>query len=187
MRSSDLVTPASAASADAGVVASAAAEAAVSAARTGDTRWLDRRCVLAAAAAGATAVLAGCSAYGQQSSSSSSAAGGTAPAAGGGSTAGGAAGGADLAALADIPVGGGKVITGARVVLTRPTAGTVKAFSAVCTHQGCTVNEVAGGTINCPCHGSRFKIADGSVAAGPAPSPLPSIAVAVRSGQVVKV
>ena len=66
------------------------------------------------------------------------------------------------------------------VVLTQPVAGTFKAFSATCTHQGCTVAEVAGGTINCPCHGSKFAVADGAVTAGPAPRPLPEKAVTVK-------
>ena len=51
--------------------------------------------------------------------------------------------------------------------MTQPTAGTFKAFSAICTHQGCMVGEVADGTIICPCHGSQFTIADGSVAQRP--------------------
>jgi Rieske Fe-S protein len=72
----------------------------------------------------------------------------------------------------DIPVGGGKVFAGARVVVTQPSAGSFKAFTAVCTHAGCLVDSVSGGTINCPCHGSKYKIADGSVAQGPAPKAL---------------
>ena len=32
--------------------------------------------------------------------------------------------------------------------------------------------EVKDDTINCPCHRSKFKVADGSVAGGPAPSSL---------------
>ena len=58
-------------------------------------------------------------------------------------------------------------------MLTQPEAGTFTAFSATCTHQGCAVTEVVGGTINCPCHGSKFAIADGSVTAGPGPEPAP--------------
>jgi Rieske Fe-S protein len=58
-------------------------------------------------------------------------------------------------------------------------AGTFTAFGATCTHQGCAVTEVVGGTINCPCHGSKFAIADGSVTAGPAPSPLPTKQISV--------
>ncbi|WP_353953677.1 Rieske (2Fe-2S) protein [Knoellia sp. S7-12] len=80
----------------------------------------------------------------------------------------------DLAKKAEIPVGGGKVIESAKVVITQPTAGEYKAFSAVCTHQGCTVSGVADGTINCACHGSKFDIATGEVKQGPATSGLPT-------------
>ena len=71
------------------------------------------------------------------------------------------------------------------VVVTQPTAGEYKAFSATCTHQGCKVKSVADGVIVCPCHGSRFAIADGSVTAGPATSPLPAKSVSVEGGSIV--
>jgi len=97
-----------------------------------------------------------------------------------------AAGGAPvLAAVADVPVGGGVVLAAQGVVVTQPAAGEFKAFSATCTHQGCAVNEVANGTINCPCHGSKFAIADGSPTAGPAKKPLAEKAVAVQGSSVV--
>ena len=67
-----------------------------------------------------------------------------------------------------MPVGGGIVLAAQDLVVTQPVAGTFKGFSATCTHQGCKVNEVAGGTINCPCHGSKFAVADGAPTAGPA-------------------
>ncbi|MFC8792910.1 Rieske (2Fe-2S) protein [Streptomyces cinereoruber] len=79
-----------------------------------------------------------------------------------------------LARTSEIPVGGGTVFAEEKVVVTQPTAGEFKAFSAVCTHQGCLVNKVADGTVDCPCHGSRFRVADGSVVTGPATRPLPA-------------
>lgn len=85
----------------------------------------------------------------------------------------------DLAKKADIPVGGGKVFDSAKVVITQPTEGDYKAFSAVCTHQGCTVSGVEGGTINCACHGSTFDIATGEVKGGPATKALPEKKVTV--------
>ena len=71
------------------------------------------------------------------------------------------------------------------VVVTQPAAGTFKAFSAVCTHQGCTVSRVAAGTINCPCHGSKYDIRDGSVVNGPASRPLEERQVTV-SGTTIQ-
>ena len=81
--------------------------------------------------------------------------------------------GSVLATVGDVPVGGGVVLADRDVVVTQPVPGTFQAFSATCTHQGCTVSEVANGTINCPCHGSRFAVADGSVTAGPATTRCP--------------
>jgi Rieske Fe-S protein len=89
-----------------------------------------------------------------------------------------------LGMASDVPVGGGMVYTAAKVVVTQPSKGEYKAFSAVCTHVGCLCNQVADGTINCPCHGSKFKITDGSVVAGPAPAPLPAKTVTVTGGKV---
>ncbi len=84
----------------------------------------------------------------------------------------GGSAGQRLTTTNDIPVGGGTVIVGKKVVVTQPAQGTFAAFSAICTHQGCTVNKVVNGTIDCPCHGSKFAIADGSVVHGPASRPL---------------
>ena len=102
-----------------------------------------------------------------------------------GTAGGGAAGDGAVAAVADVPVGGGIVLAAQDLVVTQPVAGTFKGFSATCTHQGCTVNEVADGTINCPCHGSRFAVADGAPTAGPADTPLPEKAVVVQGTSVV--
>ncbi|MEU9735296.1 Rieske (2Fe-2S) protein [Streptomyces sp. NPDC048002] len=89
------------------------------------------------------------------------------------------AGGTVVARTADIPEGGGRVVPEHKVVLTQPTAGTFKAFSYECTHQGCPVTGVADGAITCPCHNSRFSIEDGSVQKGPATKPLAAREVAV--------
>ncbi|MFE2475390.1 Rieske 2Fe-2S domain-containing protein [Streptomyces sp. NPDC059389] len=72
----------------------------------------------------------------------------------------------------EVPVGGGTVLKDEKLVVTQPTAGSFRCFTAVCTHQGCLVNKVAAGTIDCPCHGSKFQITDGAVAHGPATRPL---------------
>ena len=90
-----------------------------------------------------------------------------------------------LGMAADVPVGSGKVFTAAKVVVTQPTKGEFKAFSAICTHVGCLCNQVADGTINCPCHGSKFKITDGSVVAGPAPAPLAAAKITVSGGKIL--
>jgi nitrite reductase/ring-hydroxylating ferredoxin subunit len=95
-----------------------------------------------------------------------------------------AAGGGTLGSAGDIPVGGGKIFKDQKVVVTQPKQGEFKAFSAVCTHLGCTVDSVSGGKIRCPCHGSAFNVADGSVANGPADKPLGSKTVTVLNGQI---
>jgi Rieske Fe-S protein len=111
---------------------------------------------------------------------------------GGGNTgtaapAGAPAAGATLATLADIPVGEAmttKTADGQEIVVSRPTDTTAAAFSAICTHQGCTV-AAAGAVLNCPCHGSEFDALTGAVKRGPATSPLPAVAVKVSDGKVV--
>jgi len=136
----------------------------------GDVPALSRRAVLVGGCAACAAALSACSGYG-----SGRPAAPPPPAA--------PAGGA-LVATADVPVGGGVVLTEQDVVVTQPAAGEFKGFSATCTHQGCKVGEVSGGTINCPCHGSKFTISDGAVADGPAQSPLPERAIAVAGNEI---
>ncbi len=149
-----------------------------------------RRTVLACAGAACAAVLAGCSKYnsnsggvagGQPEQPSSSAA---APPAQAGSGSGAAAGPAALASTSDVPVGGGKILTDKKIVITQPQSGAFHAFSAVCTHAGCTVGSVTGGTINCPCHGSKFNVTNGSVVNGPAASPLPPVSIKVQGSSI---
>jgi len=97
-----------------------------------------------------------------------------------------------LVPAAQVPVGGGVVLKDQDVVVTQPTKGTFEGFSAICTHQGCQVSDVASGTINCGCHGSQFAITDGANVTGPSGSaagsiaPLPKVAVTVRGKDVVQ-
>lgn len=91
-----------------------------------------------------------------------------------------------LTTVAAVPAGGGVVLGKSGVVVTKDATGTIHAFSATCTHQGCTVSSVSGGTINCPCHGSRFDAATGAVVQGPATRPLPTVAVTVQANQIVR-
>lgn len=98
---------------------------------------------------------------------------------------GGRDGGGQLGSTGEVPEGGGKIFKDQKVVVTQPEPGEFKAFSAVCTHQGCIVSSVEDGTINCACHGSKFAIADGSVAQGPATEPLPAEDVKV-DGDVLR-
>ena len=79
-----------------------------------------------------------------------------------------------LGAASEIPAGGGKIYAAAKVVVTQPARGQYEAFSAVCTHVGCIMSAVANGTIDCPCHGSQFKITNGAVIPGTGPAPSPS-------------
>ncbi len=90
-----------------------------------------------------------------------------------------------MAQVSDIPVGGGVILAEPAVVITQPTEGDVKAFTAICTHQGCLVSEVVDNEIVCPCHGSRFSATDGSVIDGPATQGLQAAGVAVEGGSVV--
>ena len=127
---------------------------------------LGRRAVVAGAGAVAAAVvLGGCAVYGRQPA---------APA---------AAPGTPLAKTTDIPVGSGKIFPAQKVVVTQAAAGQFAGFSSVCTHQGCDVADIAGGTINCPCHGSKFNL-DGTVANGPAPFPLEKKNITVQGDSI---
>ena len=79
-----------------------------------------------------------------------------------------------------MPVGGGKIFKAEKVMVTQPSEGEFKAFSTVCTHQGCPITKLDGDEIDCSCHGSRFSIADGSVVNGPATKPLEELKVTVK-------
>jgi Rieske Fe-S protein len=126
---------------------------------TGHQYTVDRRGALSAACLLAvTAAVAGCAAGDGQSASGP---------------------GTLIGSTDDVPVGGGAVFDHHKIVVTQPVLGTFRAFSAVCTHQGCTVGEVVDGVITCPCHGSRFDVDDGAVVRGPADRPLSRADIAV--------
>ncbi|PVD01782.1 iron-sulfur protein [Streptomyces sp. CS090A] len=101
-----------------------------------------------------------------------------------GSSGAGGSGGAVLAKTADIPEGGGVVFAAQKVVVTQPSAGEFKAFSATCTHQGCAVKDVVDNVITCPCHNSTFDAATGSPTAGPATQPLPAREISVAGDSI---
>ena len=91
-----------------------------------------------------------------------------------------------LAVAADVPVGGGTVNKDVHVVVTQPTAGDYRAFTSICTHQGCDVSTVADNVITCGCHGSQYSAETGDVERGPAPSPLAEITVVVDGESIVR-
>ncbi|MEV0587683.1 Rieske (2Fe-2S) protein [Nonomuraea sp. NPDC050310] len=150
-----------------------------------------RRALIAGVGAGGLAVtLAACGADGGTGAAPASSAPASTPESAAASTPASApasspAGGADaLTTTAEVPVGGGTIFKDKKVVVTQPTAGEFKCFSAMCTHQGCAVGSVTDGTIVCPCHNSRFSIADGSVKGGPATKPLPEQAIKVEGDTI---
>ncbi|MEV0342356.1 Rieske (2Fe-2S) protein [Nocardia sp. NPDC050713] len=127
---------------------------------------LDRRTVVVGAGVLAATALAACGASGNDTAASAARSGGPTV----------------LVKTADVPVGGG-VIAGDTVV-TQPSAGVFVGLDSTCTHAGCRVGEVTGGTVNCLCHGSKFGL-DGSVVAGPAQRPLTSKVVRVEGDSVL--
>jgi nitrite reductase/ring-hydroxylating ferredoxin subunit len=154
-----------------------------------DTPIASRRALLLGAGAlGAVGVLAACgtdapadsgsSATGNQPGGQST----TTKAPPAATTSGSGTGAGSAIKVSDIPVGGGKIFEAEKIVVTQPTAGTFKAFSAACTHQGCLVTTVESGKIGCPCHGSEFHVTDGSVANGPATKALPAKKVTNNAG-----
>ena len=147
--------------------------------RLTDSPPIRRRTVImnAGLAAAAVAGLSSCTTYGTVPATAPSA-----PTSGAGA---GGSGQGLTAKTADIPIGSGKVFPDAQTVITQPKKGQFKAFSAVCTHMGCLVDSITT-TINCPCHGSKYSITDGSVVNPPAPKPLPPKTIKV-SGDTLTV
>lgn len=141
---------------------------------------ITRRTALAAGAAGAGVVLLGACASDDPEPTAKE------PEASTPATKAPAAAGA-IAALSDVPVGGAisaKGSDGKPIIVAQPTAGQVVAYTAICTHMGCTVAP-SGKDLNCPCHGSKFNALTGAVVNGPAARPLAKVDVKVEAGQVV--
>jgi Rieske Fe-S protein len=148
-----------------------------------------RRLAIAVAAGGCVLAVAGCSSYGDDAAAvvqqpNAPAGDGATPNPEESGSGGAKASSKSIATVADVPVGGGLILKKQGVVLTQPTKGKIKAFSTTCTHAGCAVTKVDDGTINCACHGSKFAIEDGAVTDGPAPSPLETVKVKVKSKKV---
>ncbi len=144
---------------------------------------ISRRMMLRGATVGGVALplLAACGGGDDGTSGTDSASGSDSS---GASGSGGGGGGGTTVPAADVPEGGGTIVKDAKLVVTQPSSGDFKAFSAVCTHQGCIVSKVEKGLITCECHGSQYSIEDGSVQAGPAPKPLPSMTATVEGDQI---
>lgn len=141
---------------------------------------LTRRTLVTIGGASAGAVLlAACTPGGGQDANGSGSGSGSGD---GGSSSGG---GTAEVSLASIPVGGAvsATLAGKPIVVSQPSAGQVVAFSAVCTHQGCTVAP-QGKEFDCPCHGSKFDATTGDVLNGPARDPLPKLKATVSGDSV---
>jgi Rieske Fe-S protein len=164
-----------------------------------DKDLTSRRAVLMMGAAGAAGALAGCQVYGRPDPppppppppSVAGSDGGQATPEVGGNGEEPPPAGAPVASAGEVPVGGGLIVADQELVITQPSEGQFAGFSAICTHQGCTVDAVADGTINCPCHGSRFSIVDGSVVraastlpGGATQDPLPQVALVVEGDTI---
>lgn len=93
----------------------------------------------------------------------------------------------DVVAAARVPVGGAVLASDPRsgepVQVLQPVRGQFEAFSAICTHAGCTV-AWAGNGFSCPCHGATYD-ASGQVTGGPAPRPLSRVPVRLEGTNVV--
>ena len=151
------------------------------------TDKISRRALGGLAAAGVgVPLLAACSSNDPDTASDPSGTSSRAPAPsnGGGSGSAGGGGAHVLTDTSDIKVGGGEVFPDQQVVVTQPTSGQFKCFTAVCSHQVCIVADVSDGTINCDCHGSQYSIEDGSVITGPATFPLAEEQITVSGSEI---
>jgi len=157
---------------------------------------MDRRTLIVTGGAlGAAAALAACGGGGDdaasgtspeptasspESSSASSTAGESSPAAPSPSVDGEVLGPVD-----QVPVQGGVIYDGPKVVVTQPVEGDFRGFSAVCPHQGCLMSEVSDNVIVCPCHNSLFSAEDSALISGPSPTGIPPVSISVVDGNII--
>ena len=92
-----------------------------------------------------------------------------------------------LTTTQEVPVGSGRIFPEQQVVVTQPTEGEFRCFTAVCTHQGCIVSSVSYGSISCECHGSGFSIEDGSAVNPPATQPLVERQIKIKGDTITLV
>jgi nitrite reductase/ring-hydroxylating ferredoxin subunit len=92
-----------------------------------------------------------------------------------------------VAKTSDIPVGSGKKfdVEGVQILVTQPRAGEFRGFSAICTHAGFVMTNVANSEIKCDNHGALYSADDGSVLSGPAPRALGKVTVTVDGDDVL--
>jgi len=104
----------------------------------------------------------------------------------GGGGSGDASASGTLGTTSEVPVGGAKIFKDKQVMVSQPSKGDFKAFSTICTHQGCAIKQLnaAQKEIECNCHHSKFSITDGSVKQGPANKPLSELKVAVSGEEI---
>lgn len=157
---------------------------------TADKPRRDVLCGLVVALLAPGALVAACS---SDSGSGDSGAGTPGGSGSGGSGSGGSGSGGSsgtkLAALTDVPEGGGKLVNmpsgKGKILLVRTSSTEVKAFNAACKHQGTIVSPPKNGTIVCPAHNSQYDAATGALKRGPATSGLDVIQVKVDGSDVV--
>jgi nitrite reductase/ring-hydroxylating ferredoxin subunit len=92
-----------------------------------------------------------------------------------------------IAKTTDIPVGSGKKfdVEGVPILITQPRAGEFRGFSAVCTHAGFVMTNMANSEIKCDNHGAVYSADDGSVLSGPAPRALGKVTVTVEGDELL--
>ena len=92
-----------------------------------------------------------------------------------------------VAKITDIPIGSGKKydVEGTPILITQPRVGEFRGFSAICTHAGFVMNNMANSEIKCDNHGAVYSADDGSVLSGPASRALGKVGVTVDGDDIL--